>query len=107
MLREIRMKVPRVLSRHLGSRSDLLQRPAFKDLDSWPPDQKYPCSYNAEERTHRAEQNPFWVLSPESMRGGPIKWIATNGSFPHDKICVECDSEYQEDGLCRCEEKAL
>lgn len=34
------------------------------------------------ERMHRPEQNPFWVLSPAAMAGGPIEWIATNGTFP-------------------------
>lgn len=35
-------------------------------------------------RTHRPEQNPFWVLAPESMAGGPIRWIPTNGQFPDE-----------------------
>lgn len=35
-------------------------------------------------RAHRPEQNPFWVLAPESMAGGPIRWIATNGVFPEE-----------------------
>jgi len=33
-------------------------------------------------RTHRAEQNPFFVLHPDSMAGGPVKWVATNGTYP-------------------------
>lgn len=33
-------------------------------------------------RTHRPEQNPFWVLAPEAMAGGDVKWIATDGVFP-------------------------
>lgn len=37
-------------------------------------------------REHRPEQNPFWVLHPDSMAGGPIKWIATNGTYPHEEI---------------------
>lgn len=38
------------------------------------------------ERQHRPEQNPFWVLHPDSMAGGPIVWIPTNGEYPHDAI---------------------
>ena len=37
-------------------------------------------------REHRPEQNPFWVLSPASMAGGPIQWIPTNGVYPHEVI---------------------
>lgn len=35
-------------------------------------------------REHRPEQNPFWVLHPDSMNGGPIQWIPTNGVYPED-----------------------
>lgn len=35
-------------------------------------------------REHRPEQNPFWILHPDSMNGGPIKWIPTNGTYPHE-----------------------
>ena len=37
-------------------------------------------------RQHRPEQNPFWVLHPDSMAGGPVVWIPTNGTYPHDKV---------------------
>ena len=37
-------------------------------------------------RQHRPEQMPFFVLHPESMAGGPIVWIPTNGRYPHDKV---------------------
>jgi thymidylate synthase ThyX len=37
-------------------------------------------------REHRPEQNPFWVLYPESMAGGPIRWIPTNGTYPHEEV---------------------
>ena len=40
-------------------------------------------------REHRPEQNPFWVLHPDSMAGGPIVWIPTNGTYPHDVINKE------------------
>jgi len=35
-------------------------------------------------RAHRPEQNPFWVLTPAAMAGGPVDWIATNGTFPDE-----------------------
>jgi thymidylate synthase ThyX len=38
------------------------------------------------ERQHRPEQNPFFVLHPDSMVGGPIVWIPTNGVYPHDRL---------------------
>jgi thymidylate synthase ThyX len=38
------------------------------------------------ERQHRPEQMPFFVLHPDSMAGGPIVWIPTNGTYPHDKV---------------------
>jgi hypothetical protein len=38
------------------------------------------------ERQHRPEQMPFFVLHPDSMAGGPIVWIPTNGQYPHDKV---------------------
>jgi thymidylate synthase ThyX len=37
-------------------------------------------------RQHRPEQMPFFVLHPNSMAGGPIVWIPTNGQYPHDKV---------------------
>lgn len=37
-------------------------------------------------RQHRAEQMPFFVLHPDSMAGGPIRWIPTNGQYPHDEV---------------------
>ncbi len=39
-------------------------------------------------RQHRPEQMPFFVLHPDSMAGGPIVWIPTNGSYPHDVIAA-------------------
>lgn len=125
MLREIKLKCPAILSQYLGSHSDLLQRPAFAGLDSWPPDGKYPyrpvcvCGHAYanhfgiadscevclrdrmahgngtpmcagytpvdERRTHRAEQMPFFVLTKTAMNGGPVQWIKTNGTFPHEE----------------------
>lgn len=35
-------------------------------------------------REHRPEQNPFWVLHPDSINGGPIRWIPTNGTYPEE-----------------------
>lgn len=39
-------------------------------------------------RQHRPEQMPFFVLHPSSMAGGPIVWIPTNGTYPHDKVKI-------------------
>jgi thymidylate synthase ThyX len=38
------------------------------------------------QRQHRSEQMPFFVLHPDSMAGGEIVWIPTNGQYPHDVI---------------------
>lgn len=32
-------------------------------------------------RMHRAEQMPFFVLHPDSMEGGPVRWLWTNGNY--------------------------
>jgi thymidylate synthase (FAD) len=82
MLREIRMQCPEMMWKYLGSHSDRQERAVFKDLESWPPDQKYPADYVPETRTHRPAQNPFWVLHPSSMAGGPIHWVQTDGVYP-------------------------
>lgn len=37
-------------------------------------------------RQNRREQNPFFVLAPAAMAGGPIEWISTNGEYPHEKV---------------------
>lgn len=37
-------------------------------------------------RQHRSVQMPFFVLHPDSMEGGPIEWISTNGQYPHEVI---------------------
>jgi thymidylate synthase ThyX len=84
MLREVRMQCPGVMSMYLGSHSDRQGKAAFKDLESWPPDQKYPSDYDPETRTHRPAQNPFWVLHPDSMEGGEIRWVPTNGVYPDE-----------------------
>lgn len=52
-------------------------------------DQVVCCHYVAKDplpRTHRPEQNPFWVLAPSSMAGGPVKWIPSNGVYPWDAV---------------------
>jgi thymidylate synthase ThyX len=130
MLRELNIHCPSVMTKHLGSRSDLAGKAAFDGLDSWPPDGKYPVQMKCEcghakqnhklgfhqacevcerqdmhadpaavgrkvcteytpmkpDTFHRAEQNPFWVLTPAAMAGGPIDWIWTNGTYPHDRV---------------------
>ncbi len=129
MQREVRMKCPPLLSKYLGSHSDLAGQDKFAGLQSWPPVGKYPnpferckhCNHaeanhggglfdtagicdacDREHRTcwnyvgadslpreHRPEQNPFFILHPDSMAGGPIVWIPTNGTYPHDVINKE------------------
>lgn len=87
MLRELKIHCPPLISRYLGSASDLARRAAFAGLQSWPPDGKWPVAPGpALERIHRPEHMPFWVLHPSSMDGGPIIWIPTNGQYPHDEI---------------------
>lgn len=54
--------------------------------------------YRPEDTRHRAnrpEQNPFWVLAPSSLAGGPIKWIPTNGVYPH----AEVEADKKEHGI--------
>ena len=43
-------------------------------------------------RTHRPEQNPFWVLHPDSVAGHRIiGWVATNGVYPKEfPALTEC-----------------
>jgi thymidylate synthase ThyX len=86
MYREVLMKCPPLIGKYLGSHSDRQRKAAFAKLESWPPDYKYPPTIEQESlpRTHRPEQMPFWVLAQSSLDGGPVKWIATNGAYPHD-----------------------
>lgn len=86
MYREVLMKCPPLIGKYLGSHSDRQGRAAFAALDSWPPDYKYSTTLDHEriERQHRPEQMSFWVLAQSSLDGGPVKWIATNGVYPHD-----------------------
>jgi len=86
MVREVKMKCPPIFGKYLISMSDQQGRAAFAGLDSWPPDGKYPVSADvaASPRMHRPEQNPFWVLHPDSMAGGPIHWVPTNGVYPKE-----------------------
>jgi thymidylate synthase ThyX len=87
MLREIKMKCPKMMSRHLGSHSDKAKAAKFAGLESWPPDGKWPDPGRRHQdlpRTHYATQNPFWVLAPESLEGEPIRWIETNGTYPDE-----------------------
>lgn len=132
MLRELKMKCPPLLSKYLGSHSDLAGKDMFAGLQSWPPVGKYPNPYercecghpkanhdymnldgspgaqgmtclvcyrehieplctqyrpvDALPREHRPEQNPFWVLHPDSMAGGPVVWVPTNGVYPHQRL---------------------
>lgn len=84
MLREVKMHCPPLISRYLGSHSDKAGYAKFGGLESWPPDGKWVVRDEQKNllRTHRPEQNPFWVLHPDAMAGGPIVWIPTNGTYP-------------------------
>lgn len=85
MHREIYIHCPTWMGDALGSHSDLKGKAAFAGLDSWPPDGKYPAMYDPKERTHRREQMPFFVLTDEALRGGPVEWIRTNGMHPNNR----------------------
>jgi thymidylate synthase ThyX len=86
MYREVLMQCPPVIGKYLGSHSDRQRRAAFAGLDSWPPDEKYEPTIDQSRlpRQHRSSQMPFWVLAQSSLDGGPVKWIPTNGTYPHD-----------------------
>lgn len=86
MYREILMHCPPVIGKYLGSHSDRQRKAAFAGLDSWPPDEKYEPTVDQSRlpRQHRSSQMPFWVLAQSSLDGGPVKWIPTNGTYPHD-----------------------
>lgn len=88
MLREVRMQCPKGVWLHLGSHSDRTGRAAMAAMTSWTPDHKHPMDVEdiSLNRAHRPEQNPFWILAPESMEGGPIRWIPTNGTYPHEAL---------------------
>lgn len=130
MLREVRMKCPPIMSKYLGSHSDLNGRAMFDRLQLCPPDGKYPsttircatCGHHEGNhvayeptsgptidgemvcevcervggdisplhkfmpedmlpRVFRREQQPFFVLHPDSMAGGPVQWLWTNGHY--------------------------
>lgn len=132
MQREINMKCPPMFGAHLGSHSDFARRAKFDQLESWPPDGKWPagtercgkCGHSASNhrpvvegrdammplpgetvcevcerdsrefapmhvytpvdslpRQHTSVQMPYFVLHPDSMQGGPVKWLWTNGRY--------------------------
>lgn len=117
MLRQLHIHCPPIITKYLGSNSDRAGKAAFAGLDSWPSDGKhsvdFPCACghvranhpdeccevrgcpcaeyrpNPPQTFHRAEQNPFWVLTPAAMAGGPVEWVWTNGTYPHDRMAVE------------------
>lgn len=86
MLREIKTQCPDIFSAKLGSHSDLQKKCAFAYMDMFPPDGKWPAPEDAKDRPRRypADSNPFWILHPDSMKGGPVEWIPTNGVWPDD-----------------------
>lgn len=88
MLRQVRMRCPAVMGDNLKSLSDAAKKAVFGGLTSWPPDGKWPVAEEHQnlKRTHRPEQMPFFVLHPDSMNGGEIRWIETNGTYPEMPI---------------------
>jgi thymidylate synthase ThyX len=146
MVREIRMKCPPLLSKYLGSHSDLAKRAMFDGLESWPPDGKWPsnkvrCAFcrhaegnhrrrktfeghqfilpdemecevcmregdhpplhrfvpeDSVPRQHRREQMPFFVLHPDSMAGGDVRWLWTNGRYSDIQTQLKEENSGQE-----------
>jgi thymidylate synthase ThyX len=86
MLRELHMHCPKGLWEHLGSHSDTAGWSVMHEMSSWCPDMKHPLpdGWAASGYAHSPQQNPFWILAPESMEGGEIRWIPTNGIYPQD-----------------------
>lgn len=88
MVRELRMKTPRVFWQYLGSASDKARvNRTTDDSAEWSPDGKWPLPPGQEPPAHpsyQPNQNPYWVLHPSAMAGGPIRWVATNGTYPQD-----------------------
>jgi len=84
MLRELHIHCPERIWANLGSHSDRTGRAAMSAMTSWTPDRKHPMDFSDMNlpRAHRPEQNPFWVLAPESMAGGEVRWVPTNGVYP-------------------------
>lgn len=104
MLREVKMKCPRVFSQFLASRSDKAKVTMVGDDSAeWSHDGKWPlpAGYVAPgPPSYGPLANPYFVLHPSSMDGGPIRWIRTNGTFPWDEVnaynkpvCVGCGQE--------------
>jgi thymidylate synthase ThyX len=88
ILREVKMHCPPIMSKYLGSRSDGAGKAVFGGMESWPPDGKYVVEDRHLDlpREHTPQQNPFWVLHPDSMAGGPVVWVETNGTYPWDRL---------------------
>jgi thymidylate synthase ThyX len=104
MVREVRMKCPHVFSQFLMSRSDKSRVCSVGDDSAeWSWDGKWPlpAGYVAPgPPSYGPLANPYFVLHPESLAGGPIRWIRTNGVFPWDylnasikSVCVGCGQE--------------
>lgn len=88
MLRELHIHCPKGVWEHLGSHSDAAGKSVMHGMSSWCPDGKHPHpeGWDVSGYAHTPEQNPYWVLAPEAMEGGPIRWIPTNGTYPHEEV---------------------
>jgi flavin-dependent thymidylate synthase len=83
MVRELRMHCPELIWQPLQSASDKAGVDLHSLMSSWTPIDKHPSLPGALDmsRAHRPEQNPFWILAPESLNGGDVRWIPTNGHW--------------------------
>jgi thymidylate synthase (FAD) len=88
MLRELHIHCPKGIWEHLGSHSDAAGRSVMHEMSSWCPDGKHslPKGWSISGYAHSPEQNPFWVLAPEAMEGGPIRWTPSNGEYPYWEV---------------------
>jgi len=87
MVREVCMKCDPLLGENLRSGSDRAKRDMFADMDLVTPPGKWPCNEIQKHRPRvmRPEQNPFWILAPESFQpGSEVRWIPTNGVWPEE-----------------------
>lgn len=87
MLRQLHIHCPNYMVEPLGSHSDIASEARFHKMKIMPHDGKWGVTPPDEPRKdtwYGRTQNPFWVLHPDSMRGGPVEWVATDGMYPED-----------------------
>lgn len=89
MRRAVKMACPDWLADSLGSHSDIAGHACFHRMRLMPHDRKWPVKTGDMTRSpsecwYSRSQNPFWVLHPDSMAGGPVKWVPSmpTGEYP-------------------------